>query len=103
MQFILYLKVENFHNQETVCVFSTGKMCPQMLLKHFVVWVSLGHSSLDSTGEHGWPESSFRNFCPSVQDKAELLRLHKNGTSTQLSTWQLAPFRDRQGKPLDQS
>lgn len=42
-------------------------MCPQMLLTHFVVfrqnveavvWVSLGHSSLDSTGQHGWPESS---------------------------------------------
>ena len=67
MQFILYLKVNNFHNQETVCVFSAGKMCPQMLLAHFVVfrqnveavvWVSLGHSSLDSTGEHGLPKSS---------------------------------------------
>ena len=67
MQFILYLKVDNFHNQETVCVFSAGKKCPQMLLAHFVVfrqnveavvWVSLGHSSLDSTGEHGLPKSS---------------------------------------------
>ena len=60
--FILYLKVNNFLNQETVCVFSAGKMYPQMLLTHFVVfrqnveavvWVSLRHSSLDSTGEQG--------------------------------------------------
>ena len=67
MQFILYLKVNNFHNQETVCVFSAGKMCPQMLLAHFVVfrqnveavvWVTLGHGSLDSTWEHGLPKSS---------------------------------------------
>ena len=67
MQFILYLKVNNFHNQETVCVFSAGRMCPQMLLAHFVVfrqnveavvWVRLRHSCLDSSGEHGWPESS---------------------------------------------
>ena len=45
----------------------------------------------------------FKNFCPSVQDKAVLLRLYNKGIPTQLSTWQLAPFRDGQDKPLDQS
>ena len=45
----------------------------------------------------------FNNFCPSVQDKAELLRQHKKGISTQLSTWQLTPLRQGQVKPLDQS
>jgi len=45
----------------------------------------------------------FKNFCPSAQDKSVLLRLHKKGVPTQLSTWQLAPFWHRQDKPLDQS
>ena len=41
-------------------------------------------------------------MCPSVQDKFVLLRLHKKGVTTQLSTWQVAPFRHRQVKSLDQ-
>ena len=44
----------------------------------------------------------FKNLCPSVQDKFVLLRLNKKGISTQLSTWQLAPFKHWQVKPLDQ-
>ena len=50
-----------------------------------------------------WMARVFKNFCPSAQDKSVLLRLHKKGVPTQLSTWQLAPFWHRQDKPLDQS
>ena len=50
-----------------------------------------------------WMARVSKNFCPSVQDKAVLLRLHKKCAPTQLSTWKLAPFRDGQDKPLDQS